>query len=547
MLRRYNMAKALLAGLAVGAGLAGSVLLVSASAYAQLTAEPASLSVSLPQYGTVTETLTLTNTGSATLAFCLSFERPLQPATDGPPGTLRLSPDALGSRGGTEACGPYGEAFARLDQTDLPGPAGWSPYGMASTPDGRLFTADEGQNRRTHELTPGLGLVRSFEHPRVAELTSFAFTNGVAYREDTGTLWWLNEESSAFTVARALLLEGDLDGVATGRRVELPVADSAPPPAETGFPTGLAYDAASARFYFLDFANDDLWAVDTLGNVIDGYPIDPVFPYDQLGFGLDAHRGIDATASSDGGVWLEVGTALPGQTRVTRVVALNTDGSWDGVETPVLAFPGGEVMSGEPLRSRSDPNGAMYYPAQGFGVEAVFAVRPHPLPPSWLVVGEQEEGEPSEAWDGTLGPGESRAVALTFRAGARAVGDYAAVLQAFEAASGAAVEVPLALTVTMGTAQEEGPAEPDAPLAVSVYPNPFAQSATVALTLGDETRVRVAVYDVLGREVTVLADGALAAGRHDFRLDGRGLPAGVYLVRGEGGGHSAGARITLVR
>ncbi len=89
----------------------------------------------------------------------------------------------------------------------------------------------------------------------------------------------------------------------------------------------------------------------------------------------------------------------------------------------------------------------------------------------------------------------------------------------------------------------------DASLAVSVYPNPFAQSATVALTLGDETRVRVAVYDVLGREVAVLADGALAAGRHDLRLDGRGLPAGVYLVRAEAGGGArrTSARITRLR
>ena len=59
--------------------------------------------------------------------------------------------------------------------------------------------------------------------------------------------------------------------------------------------------------------------------------------------------------------------------------------------------------------------------------------------------------------------------------------------------------------------------------------------------------MRVKVYDVLGRRVAVLSDGVLEAGAYRFTLDGSDFPAGVYLVRAEGGGHRLTERITLVR
>jgi hypothetical protein len=63
------------------------------------------------------------------------------------------------------------------------------------------------------------------------------------------------------------------------------------------------------------------------------------------------------------------------------------------------------------------------------------------------------------------------------------------------------------------------------------YPNPVADQAHVPIVLAEAAEARVAVYDVLGREVGVLHEGVLDAGAHRFRFDGSGLPAGVYLVR----------------
>ncbi|MEP0545612.1 MAG: T9SS type A sorting domain-containing protein [Rhodothermales bacterium] len=77
--------------------------------------------------------------------------------------------------------------------------------------------------------------------------------------------------------------------------------------------------------------------------------------------------------------------------------------------------------------------------------------------------------------------------------------------------------------------------EPTLPSAFALSrpaPNPFGASASFTLTVpeGAET-LRLAVYDVLGREVAVLADGMLAPGDHPLVLDGARLAAGVYFVR----------------
>ena len=86
----------------------------------------------------------------------------------------------------------------------------------------------------------------------------------------------------------------------------------------------------------------------------------------------------------------------------------------------------------------------------------------------------------------------------------------------------------------------------DAPFTVS--PNPFRGSARVSFHLDGATEVRLVVMDVLGRDVAVLADGPMAAGRHEATLDGTGLPTGSYVLRlTADDGHAVIRRVTLVR
>ncbi|NBC18833.1 MAG: T9SS type A sorting domain-containing protein, partial [Bacteroidetes bacterium] len=58
---------------------------------------------------------------------------------------------------------------------------------------------------------------------------------------------------------------------------------------------------------------------------------------------------------------------------------------------------------------------------------------------------------------------------------------------------------------------------------------------------------RLAVYDLLGREVAVLAEGTQPAGTHTATFDAAGLPSGVYLYRLEAGAYTQTHRMTLLK
>ncbi|HYE96456.1 MAG TPA: T9SS type A sorting domain-containing protein [Rubricoccaceae bacterium] len=82
-----------------------------------------------------------------------------------------------------------------------------------------------------------------------------------------------------------------------------------------------------------------------------------------------------------------------------------------------------------------------------------------------------------------------------------------------------------------GGPQPIEPTEPAGTARLWSYPNPFRASAVIAYTVPEAGAVRVAVYDVLGREVAVLVDGVQAAGRHEVTWDAGAAPSGVYVYR----------------
>ncbi|MEZ4701028.1 MAG: T9SS type A sorting domain-containing protein [Rhodothermales bacterium] len=68
------------------------------------------------------------------------------------------------------------------------------------------------------------------------------------------------------------------------------------------------------------------------------------------------------------------------------------------------------------------------------------------------------------------------------------------------------------------------------------YPNPFSSETSFTITPADDGPVRARLFDLLGREVRSVYDGRLPAGSPaTFRIDAGELPAGVYLLRIEGG------------
>ena len=92
---------------------------------------------------------------------------------------------------------------------------------------------------------------------------------------------------------------------------------------------------------------------------------------------------------------------------------------------------------------------------------------------------------------------------------------------------------------------EEGPAA--TAFALAVGPNPTRADATVRFTLARAQRVRLAVFDALGRRVAVLAEGPFAAGPATVAVPTATLPTGVYIVRLDGEDGAAARQISVVR
>ena len=63
------------------------------------------------------------------------------------------------------------------------------------------------------------------------------------------------------------------------------------------------------------------------------------------------------------------------------------------------------------------------------------------------------------------------------------------------------------------------------------YPNPFNPQTTIRFGLPEPARIRLVVYDAIGRHVYTLLDGFMEAGRHEVEFNAGSLPSGSYLYR----------------
>ncbi len=98
----------------------------------------------------------------------------------------------------------------------------------------------------------------------------------------------------------------------------------------------------------------------------------------------------------------------------------------------------------------------------------------------------------------------------------------------------------------VGTAVGTGPGEARVEIAGS-YPNPTAGTSRVRFELATAGEASLRLFDLMGREVAVVAQGTFSAGAHDVTADLAGLAAGVYVLRLEAAGDVATARIAVVR
>ena len=62
------------------------------------------------------------------------------------------------------------------------------------------------------------------------------------------------------------------------------------------------------------------------------------------------------------------------------------------------------------------------------------------------------------------------------------------------------------------------------------YPNPFAQTTQVKLTIDQAAPVSMRVFDLVGREVTNIVQELLYEGEYEFLWDASHVPPGIYII-----------------
>jgi len=84
------------------------------------------------------------------------------------------------------------------------------------------------------------------------------------------------------------------------------------------------------------------------------------------------------------------------------------------------------------------------------------------------------------------------------------------------------------------------------------YPNPFNPGTRIEYSIPFDANVRLAIHDVLGREIVVLEDGSKRAGTYKLEWNGRDhsgreLPSGVYFYKLQAGHLELTRKLVIVR
>ncbi|MGA3288001.1 MAG: sugar-binding protein [Bacteroidota bacterium] len=79
------------------------------------------------------------------------------------------------------------------------------------------------------------------------------------------------------------------------------------------------------------------------------------------------------------------------------------------------------------------------------------------------------------------------------------------------------------------------------------YPNPFNPSTEISFTLAKSEKVKLAVYNLLGKEVAVLVNGTRNAGAQTVTFDAKNLSSGVYFYKLETGSTVLAKKMMLIK
>jgi hypothetical protein len=155
----------------------------------------------------------------------------------------------------------------------------------------------------------------------------------------------------------------------------------------------------------------------------------------------------------------------------------------------------------------------------------------------WLTV------QPAES---TITPNQTATIRVRATVAGMAVGDYASDVVVRYNAVGSPFNIRVDLFV--------GPSAVDLTAALPTefayypnYPNPFNASTTFAFDVPQQSRVQVAVFNIVGQEVARPVDDVYVPGRYRVLYDASGLPSGMYLVKMTAAGYTKIGKMMLLK
>ncbi len=79
------------------------------------------------------------------------------------------------------------------------------------------------------------------------------------------------------------------------------------------------------------------------------------------------------------------------------------------------------------------------------------------------------------------------------------------------------------------------------------YPNPFNPSTTIKYSIAEDGFVKLAVYNLLGEEVTTIVNSTQKAGKYEVTFNANNLATGVYIYRLETGSFTSSKKLMLMK
>ena len=82
---------------------------------------------------------------------------------------------------------------------------------------------------------------------------------------------------------------------------------------------------------------------------------------------------------------------------------------------------------------------------------------------------------------------------------------------------------------------------------MDAYPNPFNPTTTINFSIPFATEVKVSIFDMLGREVSVLSNEMLQVGSHSINWNASAMPSGFYFIHMVSNDFKSTQKITLIK